>query len=325
MSAPPYAADIVAIRSARARIAGHAHVTPVLTSRTLDEIAGARLFLKCENLQRVGAFKIRGALSAVLRLPNHVAARGVVTHSSGNHAQAIALAARTRGIPAHVVMPTSAPKVKRDAVIGYGARVIPCEPTLAARDSTAAIVVAETGGTLIPPFDHPDVIAGQGTIGLELLDQISQGFDAVIAPVGGGGLIAGIALALRSAAPQVKVIAAEPAGANDAARSKASGERMTNASTNTIADGLLTSLGAMTWPVVRDLVERVVTVEDDAIIAAMRLLFERTKLVVEPSGAVSVAAALSGTLRSHGIQRAAVVISGGNVDLDRLPWIGATG
>jgi threonine dehydratase/serine racemase len=316
-----YATDLSAIRAARERIAPHVHLTPVLTSATLDRRTGRSLFFKCENLQRCGAFKARGATNAVRRLDDATAARGVVTHSSGNHAQALALAARDRAIPAHIVMPRDAPRVKRAAVEGYGATVHPCEPTLEARESTAARVVAETGGTLIPPYDHPDVIAGQGTIALELLEQVPD-LDAVIAPVGGGGLIAGLALALHEAAPNVRVFAAEPAGADDAHRSKSSGARVLRQTPDTIADGLKTTLGELTWPVVRDLVEEVLVVDDLATVAAMKLVFERMKIVLEPSAAVPVAAVLSQRFRPRaGLARVAVVLSGGNVDLDALPWV----
>ena len=309
--------DIVA---ARARIVRHIHQTPVFTSRTLDRLAGRKLFFKCENLQRGGSFKLRGALNAVLSLPREAAERGVVTHSSGNHAQALAMAARIRGIAAHVVMPTSAPAVKRRAVIGYGARVIDCEPTLPARERTAREVVEDTGAVLVPPYDHADVIAGQGTVALELFEQVPE-LEAVVVPVGGGGLISGIAIATKSQLPDVKVFGAEPSGADDAARSKAAGELVALDHPNSIADGLLAGLGALTWPVVRDRVDWIVTVDDAEIVAALRLFFERVKLVVEPSGAVSVAAVLADAFRSlPGLGRVGVVISGGNVDLGALPF-----
>ncbi|MBX3273026.1 MAG: pyridoxal-phosphate dependent enzyme [Sandaracinaceae bacterium] len=315
-----FAADLDAIRDAHARIRPHVHRTPVLTCATLDRRAGRRLFFKCENLQRGGAFKARGAMNAVWRLDEATARRGVVTHSSGNHAQALAIAAASRGIAAHVVMPSDAPRVKRAAVEGYGARVIPCEPTLASRLETAGRVVEETGGTLIGPYDHPDVIAGQGTCAIELLEEVPD-LDAVIAPVGGGGLLSGVALALRELAPRVRVLGAEPRGADDAARSKASGVRVTTQTPDTVADGLRTVLGELTWPVVRDVVEEILVVEDAMTIAAMRLLLERMKLVVEPSGAVPLAAALSRRFAElEGIARVGVVLSGGNADLDALPW-----
>ena len=315
-----YAADLAAVRAAAARIDGHATRTPVHTSHTMDELSGRSLFFKCESFQRIGAFKFRGAMNAVAKLDDETAARGVVTHSSGNHAQALALAARIRGIASHIVMPTNAPEVKRRAVIGYGGEVVPCEPTLASRESTAARIVAETGGTLIPPYDHADVIAGQGTIGLELFADHPD-LDAVIVPVGGGGMISGIALAYRELAPNVRVIGAEPLGADDAARSKASGTLQPQTSPDTIADGLRTSLGQLTWPVVRDVVHRIETVNESEIAAAMRLVFERMKLVIEPSAAVGVAVALrTGALRLDE-RKVGVVLCGGNVDLDALPWM----
>jgi threonine dehydratase/serine racemase len=316
----PYAADLTDIRAAAGRLAGVAHVTPVMTCATLDHLAGRSLFFKCEHLQKVGAFKFRGAWNAVRKLPDDVAARGVVTHSSGNHAQALALAAKLRGISAHIVMPSNAVPVKRRAVEGYGARVIPCEPKLEAREATAAAVLRETGATLIPPYNHPDVIAGQGTTALELLDQVS-GLDAIIAPVGGGGLLAGVTLAAKGINSALRIFAAEPRGADDAFRSKAAGQLIPQTGPKTIADGLLTSLGDLTWPVLRDLVERVVTVNEDEIIAAMRLAWERAKLLIEPSAAVAVAAALSDEFRGlAGLRRVGVVLSGGNVNLDALPW-----
>lgn len=314
-----YAIDLRDVRAAADRIAPFAHVTPVVTSRTMDERSHRSLFFKCENLQRVGAFKFRGAMNAVAKLDEATAQRGVVTHSSGNHAQALALAARIRGIPAHIVMPTNAPEVKRQAVLGYGANVIPCAPTQAAREETAARVVSSTGGTLVPPYDHPDVIAGQGTIALELFASHAD-LDAVIVPVGGGGMVSGIALAYRELAPHVRVIGAEPLDADDASRSKGGGVLVPQTGTHTVADGLRTSLGGLTWPVVRDVVDRIETVSEEAIVAAMRLVFERMKLVIEPSAAVGVAVALSGALREDE-RRVGIVLCGGNVDLDALPFV----
>jgi threonine dehydratase len=315
---PSYAATVIDSEAAALRIAGMAHRTPVMTCATLDGLAGRALFLKCENLQKVGAFKFRGACNAVQKLSEEEAKRGVVTHSSGNHAQALALAAKLRGIPAHIVMPRTAPPVKRRGVEGYGGRVIDCEPTLAARETTVARVQAETGAILIHPYNHPDVIAGQGTVALELLQQVSN-LDAIVAPVGGGGLVSGIALAAKALNPKIRVFAAEPKGADDAARSKQAGKLIPQTAPNTVADGLLTSLGELTWPVVRDLVESVVTVADADIIAAMRLLWERAKLVVEPSGAVPLAAVLSDEFRNFAaIRRVGIVLSGGNVNLDNL-------
>lgn len=319
MSLPVNLNDVL---QAADRLRGHAHRTPVVTCATLDRMSGRRLFFKCEHLQKAGAFKFRGAYNAVSRLPAETAARGVVTHSSGNHAQALALAARMRGIAAHVVMPTTASPVKRRAVEEYGARVIDCEPTLIAREQTAQAVLAETGGTLIPPYNHPDIIAGQGTAALELLEDVSD-LDAIVAPVGGGGLIAGTCAAARGLSPALRVFAAEPLGADDAARSKAAGELIPQTGPHTIADGLLTSLGDLTWPYVRDVVERVVTVGEDEIVSAMRLAWERAKLLIEPSAAVALAAVVLGDeFRSlDGLPRIGIILSGGNANLDKFPWI----
>lgn len=284
------------------------------TCATLDRLAGRRLFFKCEHLQKAGAFKFRGACNAVLQLAGHEAARGVLTHSSGNHAQALALAARIRGIPAHIVMPVGVPRVKRDAVAEYGGRIVWCAPTLQAREETAAAVRAETGATFIAPYDDARVIAGQGTAGLELLAQVPD-LDAIVAPVGGGGLVSGICVAAATA-PRVRILAAEPSGADDAARSKAAGCRIPQTAPHTIADGLLTSLGELTWPIIRDRVEAVITVSDDEIRAALRLCWERAKLLVEPSAAVALAAVLSPAFGAlSGLERVGVVLSGGNVDL----------
>jgi threonine dehydratase len=315
-----YACDLAAVREAAARIAGVVHRTPVMTSETLDRLAGRRVYFKCENLQKVGAFKYRGAANAVMKLSDAAAARGVVTHSSGNHAQALALAARVRGIPAYIVMPRTAPAVKKAAVEGYGGIVTLCEPTLAAREEAAAKLVKETGATLIPPFDHPDVIAGQGTAALELLEDVPD-LDAVVVQVGGGGQIAGWCIAAKGVKPAIRVFGAEPLGADDAARSKAAGKWVPQTGPNTIADGLLTSTGELTWPVIRDLVERVFTVTDDQIRSAMRLVWERMKLIVEPSGAVGAAVVLSDEFKSlAGVKKVGVVFSGGNVSLDKLYW-----
>ncbi|HTU17316.1 MAG TPA: pyridoxal-phosphate dependent enzyme [Gemmataceae bacterium] len=317
---PPFCIDLTDIQQAAQRLDGRAHRTPVMTCATLDRMAGPSLFFKCEQFQKAGAFKFRGACNAVMRLSAEIAARGVVTHSSGNHAQALALAARLRGIPAHIVMPSNASPVKRRAVEEYGGRVIACEPTLAARETTAAAVLAETGATLIPPYNHPDVIAGQGTAALELLEQV-PGLDAVIAPVGGGGLLAGVTIAAKGMVPNIRVLAAEPAGADDAARSKAAGVLIPQTEPHTIADGLLTSLGDLTWPVLRDQVDRVVTVTEEEIVRAMRLAWERAKLLIEPSAAVAVAAVLSADFRAlDGLERVGVILSGGNVNVDKLPW-----
>ena len=315
------APDLDAIREAARRIDRLAHRTPVTTCATLDRLAGRRLFFKCEQLQRAGAFKFRGACNAVMSLSDADAARGVVTHSSGNHAGALALAAKLRGIAAHVVMPRTASPVKKRAVEEYGGRIVECEPTQEARESTAARLLAETGGTLVPPYDHPDVIAGQGTAALELLEQARE-LDAIVAPVGGGGLVSGICVAAHGLSPGILVFGAEPLEADDAARSKRAGRLVPHTGPpKTIADGLLTSLGDLTWPIVRDQVERVVTVTEEEIVAAMRLLWERAKLLVEPSSAVALAAVLGDEFRAlPGLSRVGIVLPGGNVDLDRLPW-----
>ena len=308
------------VRDAAKRIAGWAHVTPVMTCTTLNRRAGKTLFLKCEQWQKVGAFKFRGACNAVRKLTPEAAARGVVTHSSGNHAQALALAARMRGIPAHVVMPRNAPQVKRRAVEDYGARVYPCEPTLPARETMTAEVQAQTGATLIPPYNHPDVMAGQGTIALELFEQAPL-LEAIIAPIGGGGLVSGLTIAGKALNPKMRIFAAEPLNADDASRSKIAGKLIPQINPKTIADGLLTSLGDLTWPVVRDQVERVLTVSEEEIVAAMRLVWERAKLLIEPSAAVAVAAAFSGEFQAlTDIHHVGIVLTGGNVDLERLPW-----
>ena len=318
--AASYACDFAAVLAAQARSKSLVHRTPVMTSETFDSLAGRKVYFKCENLQKVGAFKYRGATSAVLKLTDAQAARGVVTHSSGNHAQALALAARVRGIPAFIVMPRTAPAVKKAAVEGYGGQITLCEPTVSAREETAARLVKETGATLIPPFDHPDVIAGQGTAALELLEDVPD-LDAVVVQVGGGGQIAGWCIAAKGVKPTIRVFGAEPAGADDAARSKATGEWLPQTSPNTIADGLLTSTGELTWPVIRDQVERIVTVTDDEIRSAMRFVWERMKQVVEPSGVVGAAAVLTEGFKGlEGIKKVGVVFSGGNVSLDKLYW-----
>jgi len=321
---PTYACDLAAIEEARERIRDHVHLTPVITCQALDDISGRQLFFKCENLQKVGAFKFRGATNAVLTLTDEQAAHGVVTHSSGNHAQAVALAAQTRGIAAHIVMPSNAPSIKRAAVEGYGARVISCEPTLEARESTAREVIARTGASFIHPYNDARVIAGQGTTALELLEQV-PGLDAIITPVGGGGLVSGVSIVCRSLAPGIKVLAAEPAGADDAARSMEAGELIPQRAPSTIADGLLTSLGDLTWPIIRDHVERIVRVDDQAIIAAMKIFWQRAKLVIEPSAATALAPLLDDSLADLDADRVGVILSGGNVDLEKLPWQNGTG
>jgi threonine dehydratase len=310
--------DLAAIRIAHARIATYVHRTPVLTSHSLDEATGARLFFKCENLQKVGAFKARGACNAVFALAADLAARGVVTHSSGNHGAALAYAAQQRGIPAHVVMPDNAPKIKVANVQGFGAQVHFCAPTLVARVETCAALARQTGATLVHPYDDYEVIAGQGTATLELLDTVPD-LDAVLAPVGGGGLLSGTAIAAKGVAPGITVLGAEPAGADDAARSFASGELVAMPHPHTIADGLRGALSQRTLNALRAHVTAIGTCSEGAIIAAMRLVWERMKIVIEPSSAVPVAVMLEGKLPVAG-RRVGVILTGGNVDLERLPW-----
>jgi len=315
LSAQPTLDDI---RAAAARISPHARRTPVMTSRTLDERTGATVFFKCENFQRVGAFKFRGACNAVFSLSDAEAARGVVTHSSGNHAQALALAAQLRGIPAHIVMPRNASAVKQAAVAGYGGRITLCEPTLAAREEATARIQQETGAALVHPYNDDRVIAGQGTAALELCEEVSN-LDVVLAPVGGGGLLSGTAIVVNALLPGAAVYGAEPMAADDAQRSLRAGHIIPASDPKTIADGLLTSLGDKNFPIIKQFVRDIVTVSEEDIVNAMRLVWERMKLVIEPSAAVPVAVALSGKLDLRG-KRVGIVLSGGNVDLARLHW-----
>lgn len=297
---------------------GRVHHTPLMRSRTLDALAGARLVFKCENLQRVGAFKFRGATHALLSLAPEAVRRGVATHSSGNHAAALACAAGERGVAAYVVMPSTAPPAKRRAVAAYGAEVFPCEPTLAAREAGLAEVVARTGAVFVHPFNDPAVILGQATAALELLEDAGP-LDLIVVPVGGGGLAAGTALAVAAHSPGTRVIAAEPAGADDAFRSLRDGVLHPSLEPRTIADGLLTSLGERTFALLQHYRVQVATVSEPAIVRAMRLVWERLKLVIEPSAAVPVAAVLEGGVAAPG-QAVGIILSGGNVDLDSLPW-----
>jgi len=312
------AVDLAAIHAAHVRIRSHVHRTPVLTSRSLDAVAEATLFFKCENLQKVGAFKARGACNAVFSLDNAEARRGVVTHSSGNHGAAVAWAAARRGIPAWVVMPENSAEIKKAAVQGLGATVRFCAPTLEARDTTCAAVLAETGAVLVHPYDDWRVIAGQGTAALELLEEIPD-LDAIITPVGGGGLLSGTAIASRGMKPSIRIYGAEPAGADDAWRSLQSGRIVPQTDPRTIADGLRSSLGVKTFAVLSTLVDAIGTTSEEAIVQAMRLTWDKLKLVIEPSAAVPLAALIERKLPVAGL-RVGIVVSGGNVDLDRLPW-----
>jgi threonine dehydratase len=312
---PPTLEDI---RAAAARTRPHAHRTPVMTCRALDAMTGCTLFFKCENFQKVGAFKFRGATNAVLSLSEDAARKGVATHSSGNHAAALALAARSRGIPAYIVMPSNAPRIKKTAVEGYGGMITYCEPTLEARESTLEAVVRDTGATFIHPYNNYTIIAGQGTVALELLEDVPD-LDVVMTPVGGGGLLSGTALAVTLTTPRCRVIAAEPLGADDAYRSMREGRIVPSIQPKTIADGLLTSLGEKTFPIIRDRVEAILTVTEDGIIAAMRHIWERMKIIVEPSSAVPFGALLEDAADLRGL-RVGIILSGGNVALDSLPW-----
>ena len=306
------------IRQAAERIRPYAHHTPVLTCASLDHQVGAQVFMKCENLQKVGAFKFRGACNAVFSLTDEEAARGVATHSSGNHAQALALVARLRGIPAYIVMPENAPAVKKAAVAGYGGQITFCKPTLQARETTTAQVVEKTGATVVHPYNDYRVIAGQGTAALELLEEIPD-LDVVIAPVGGGGLLSGTAIATKELAPHIRVIAAEPEMADDAYRSLQAGHIIPSKNPQTIADGLLTSLGDLTFPIIQQHVEQIVTVSEVAILESMKFIWERAKIVIEPSAAVPVALLWERKVDLSSL-RVGVILSGGNVDLERLPW-----
>lgn len=316
MSAMPL--DLAAIQAAHTRIRPHVRRTPVLTSAALDALCGGALFFKCENFQETGSFKARGATNAVFSLSDSKATRGVATHSSGNHAAALARAARLRGIPAYIVMPSNSAKTKIRNVEAFGGRITLCEPTQQAREETCARVIAETGATMVHPFTDERVMAGQGTTVVELLED-APNLDLVLCPVGGGGLLAGTAIAARALQPSIKIMAVEPAGAGDAARSFAAGHIVPLEHAATIADGLRTTVGVPNFAVMQQLVTGVITVSEEAIVAAMRQIWETLKIVVEPSGAVPYAALLEGKLDVTG-QRVGLILTGGNVDLDALPW-----
>ncbi|EFA82100.1 serine racemase [Heterostelium album PN500] len=312
------------IKDAYDRIKPYVHKTPVMTSKAINEIAGKDLYFKCENLQKVGAFKFRGACNAVFKLTEEDLKKGVVTHSSGNHGQALALAAKMRGTTAYVVVPNNAPKIKLDAIQGYGANVTLCEPTLVARESGVEKLIQEHGATLIHPFDNREVIAGQGTVAIELLSQV-ENLDAIIVPIGGGGVCSGISIAAKRMNPEIKIIGVEPTGADDACRSFKKGERLPHLEgyPNTIADGLLTTVGDLTWPVIKSHLHNVLTVDDNEIKAAMKLVWDRMKLIIEPSSATVLAAVLSKEFKElYGqdgtIKRIGLIVTGGNVDLAKV-------
>ncbi len=315
---PPALPAFTDVLAAAARIAPHAHVTPVLRSHSLDAIAGCELFFKCENLQRAGAFKFRGACNAVFALDDADAARGVVTQSSGNHGAALALACKIRGLALTVVVPEGAPAVKLAAIADAGARIVRCAPTMAARNAATDALLADTDAVLIHPFDNAQVIAGQGTAALELLRECGD-LDVLLTPVGGGGLLSGSALSARALRPQIAILGAEPTGAADAHVSLQEGRCITDRIANTVCDGLRGHLAPRTLHLLQRHIDRILLVEDARTIEAMRLLWERLKVVIEPSGAIGLAAVLSERERFAG-KRVGIVLSGGNVDLDALPW-----
>ncbi len=311
--------DLNSILAAHERIQPHIHRTLVLTSERLNEASHASLFFKCENFQKIGAFKARGATNAVFALDEATARHGVATHSSGNHGAAVARAAKLRGIPAHVVMPSNSAKVKVRAVESYGAHIVFCEPTENAREATCAEVIRKTGATLIHSFENQHVMAGQGTAVVELLEDVPE-IDLVMCPVGGGGLLAGTAVAAKSMRPKIKVIAVEPANADDAAQSFHAGRRLVTEKKFTIADGLRTNIGEPNFAIVQRYVDGIVTVSEEAIVASMRTIWETMKIVIEPSAAVPYAAILERVIDVNG-RRVGIILTGGNVDLDALPWM----
>ncbi len=307
--------DRQTIEQAHERIKSYIHRTPVLTSQSIDDAAGCQVFFKCENFQKVGAFKARGAMNAALSLSTEQLKKGIATHSSGNHAQAIARAGKILGVKSYIVMPRTAPEIKKRGVKGYGGEIFECEPTLQAREATLAEVIKKTGATEIHPFNNYQVIAGQATAAKELFEEIKD-LDVIMAPVGGGGLLSGTALAARYFSPKTKVIAGEPAGSDDAYRSMQSG-KIEQAQSQTIADGLLTTLGDKTFPIIKELVSEVITVSDVQIVEAMRMVWERMKIIIEPSCAVPLAALLKEKERFRG-QRVGIILTGGNVDLEKV-------
>ena len=309
--------DLDSIRAAHERIRPYIHRTPVLTSERLNEASGASLFFKCENFQKIGAFKARGAMNAVFALDDAIARRGVATHSSGNHGAAVARAAKLRGIPAHIVMPSNSAKVKIRAVESYGAHIVFCEPTEKAREATCAEAIKETGATLIHSFENENVVAGQGTAAVELLEDVSD-LDVVMCPVGGGGLLSGTAIAVKSMRPKIKVIAVEPANADDAAQSFRAGRRLITEKKFTIADGLRTNIGAPNFAILQRYVDDIVTVSEEAIVSAMRTIWVTMKIIIEPSSAVPYAAIVENKIDVNG-KRVGIILTGGNVDLDALP------
>jgi threonine dehydratase len=314
----PSGPDLATIRAAHERIAPQIHRTLVLTSSALNELTGARLYFKCENFQKTGSFKIRGATNAVISLSEEEAKRGVVTHSSGNHAAALARAAGKRGIPAWIVMPSNAPETKKAAVRSYGGQITECEPTLAAREATAKANLEKTGANLVHPYDNLRVIAGQGTVALEILEQTPD-LDFLLAPVSGGGLLSGSAIAAKELRPKIRVIGCEPKNADDACRSMESGKLEPAAKSETIADGLRATLCPLTFSILRERVDEIAPVSEAEIVEAMRMIWERMKIVIEPSAAVAAAPALLKKIDARG-KRVGIILSGGNLDLANLPF-----
>ncbi len=310
--------DFSDVQKAHEIVKKYAHRTPVLTCSGIDKIVGAKLFFKCENFQKVGAFKFRGACNAVFSLSETDAKKGVATHSSGNHAAALALAAKMRGIAAHIVMPENSPEIKKKAVAGYGGRITFCKPNLQAREITLAEVVKKTGATEIHPYNNFHVIAGQGTAAKELIEDFGD-FNVIMAPVGGGGLLSGTAISAKYLLPECKIIAAEPAGADDACRSFRAGKIIPSENPKTIADGLLTSLGERNFAIISEKVDEIVTVSEENIVEAMRLIWERMKIIIEPSSAVPLAAILEGKTDVRD-KKVGIILSGGNLDLGKLPF-----
>ncbi len=310
-----------AITQAHERIRPYIHRTPIFTNQTINDLAGASIFFKCENFQKIGAFKARGGLNAILQVAANKEGKAITTHSSGNHAQAVAFAAAIVGMPAYIVMPRNAPQVKKDAVKGYGAEIIECEPTLAARENGVLEVIERTGAVLVHPFDNDRVIAGQATAAIELLEDAGYNgsFNTILAPVGGGGMLSGTALIVHYLSPKTRVIGCEPEGAADAVLSFKSGNIEKAPFLKTVADGLLTSLSERTLAIIRDHVSDILTVADDEIIAAMRLVWERMKIIIEPSSAVAVAVVLKYRHLFAG-QKIGIIITGGNVDMGKLPF-----
>ena len=315
-----YAASMEDVIAASKRIERHGHRTPILTNKTINQLAGKKIFFKCENFQKIGAFKFRGGWNAISSLSDKEAEKGACTHSSGNHAQAVAYAAMKRNIPAYIVMPENAPKVKIQAVKGYGAKITLCKPTLKSRKETLEKIAEKTGAYVVHPFNEPKVIAGQGTAALELIEDVGD-LDAICAPIGGGGLMSGTCIAARDMLPNARLFGAEPKGADDAYRSLREGKLLPQENPNTICDGLLTSMGENTWNILKDHLEDIITVDDEEVITAMRLVWERMKIIIEPSCATPLAAILTPEFKKlENIETIGIILTGGNVDLSKLPF-----